>query len=66
MYVALSCTYLYLPLLVLKTRHLSGSAFCTGFSTLEVPVQVLGGIPLGLRLVVNIKLLNIHIAVTSS
>ena len=26
-----------LPLLVLKARHLSGSAFCTGFSRLEVP-----------------------------
>ena len=42
-----------LPLLVLKARHLSGSAFCTGFSRLEVPEQALDGIPLGLGLVVR-------------
>ena len=45
----------YLPLLVLKARHLSGSAFCTGFSRLEVPEQALDGIPLGLRSVVKIN-----------
>ena len=39
-----------LPLLVLKARHLSGSAFCTGFSR---PEQALDGIPLGLGLVVR-------------
>ena len=49
-----------LPLLVLKARHLSGSAFCTGFSRLEVPEQALDGIPLGLGLVVKINLLNFH------
>ena len=51
-----------LPLLVLKARHLSGSAFCTGFSRLEVPEQALDGIPLGLRLVVKINLLNFLVA----
>ena len=49
-----------LPLLVLKARHLSDSAFCTGFSRLEVPEQALGGIPLGLALIVKIHLLYIH------
>ena len=49
-----------LPLLVLKARHLSGSAFCTGFSRLEVPEQALDGIPLGSGLVVKINLLNFH------
>ena len=43
---------------VLKVRHLSGSAFSTGFSRLEVPEQVLDGIPLGLGLVVKINLLK--------
>ena len=33
----------YVPSLVLKTRHLGGSAFCR----LGVPEQALGGIPLG-------------------
>ena len=37
----------YAPLIVLKARHLSSSAFCTGFSRLEVPEQALDGIPLG-------------------
>ena len=38
-----------LPPLVLKARALNdGSAFCIGFSRLEVPEQTLGGIPLGL------------------
>ena len=55
-----------LPLLVLKARHLSGSAFCTGFSRLEVPEQALGGILLGLELVVKINLLNIHIYHTAA
>ena len=35
---------------ILKARHLSGSAFCTGFSMLEVPEQALDGIPLDLGL----------------
>ena len=47
--------------LVLKARHLSASAFCTGFSRLEVPEQALGEILLGLGLVVKINLLNIHV-----
>ena len=46
-----------LSLLVLKARCLSGSAFCTGFSRLEVLED---GIPLGLGLVVEINLLNFH------
>ena len=52
-----------LPLLVLKARHLSGSAFYTGFSRLEVPEQALDGIHLGLGLVVKINLLNFHACV---
>ena len=55
-----------LPLLVLKARHLSGSAFCTGFSRLEVPEQALDGIPLGLGSVVKINLLNFHDTVSYS
>ena len=51
-----------LPLLVFKAKHLSGSAFCTGFSRLEVPEQALNGIPLGLGSVVKINLLNFHVA----
>ena len=53
--------YMYHPL-VLKAMHLqvSDSAFCTGFSRLEVPEQALGGIPLGLGMVVKINLLNFH------
>ena len=47
----------------LKAGHVSGSAFCTEFSRLEVPEQALGGIPLGLELVVKINLLNIHVYV---
>ena len=54
---------MYLPLLVLKARHLGGSAFYTGLSRLEVPEQALGGIPLGLGLVVKINLLNIYVHV---
>ena len=49
-----------LPLLVLKARYLSGSAFCTGFSRLEVPEQALDGITLGLGSVSKINLLNFH------
>ena len=47
-------SFFNLPLLVLKARHLhvSGSAFCTGFSRLEVPLD---GILLGLGLVVKTK-----------
>ena len=41
-------------------RHLSVSAFCTGFSRLELPEQALDGIPLGLGSVVKINLLNFH------
>ena len=40
--------------LVLKARHLGGSAFCN-FYSLEVPEQALGGIPLGFRIVVEDK-----------
>ena len=32
-----------------------GSAFCIGFSRLEVPEQTLGGIPLGLGMVMKIN-----------
>ena len=42
--------------MVLKARHLSGSAFCT---RLEVPEQALDGIPLDLELAVK-KNLNFH------
>ena len=49
-----------LTLLVLKARHLRGSAFCTGVSRLEVPEQALDGIPLGVGSVVKINLLNFH------
>ena len=45
-----------LPPLVLKARAPNdGSAFCIGFSKLEVPEQTLGGIPLGLGMVMKIK-----------
>ena len=45
-----------LPLLVLKARAPNdGSAFCIGFSRLEVPEQTLGGIPLGLGMVMKIN-----------
>ena len=45
-----------LPPLVLKVRaHNDGSAFCIGFSRLEVPEQTLGGIPLGLGMVMKIN-----------
>ena len=40
-----------LPFLVLKARHLGGSAFCR----LEVSEQALGGIPLGSGIVVEDK-----------
>ena len=47
--------------LVLKARHLNGSAFCTGFSKLEVPEQALGGMPLRhVGMIVKIHLLNFH------
>ena len=55
-----------LTLLVLKVRHISGSAFCTGFFRLEVPEQALGGILLRLRLVVKINLLNINVNNTAA
>ena len=40
--------------LVLKARHLSGSAFCN-FYRLRVPEQALGGIPLGFGIVIEDK-----------
>ena len=43
-----------LPSLVLKARHLGGSAFCI-FYKLGVPEQALGGIPLGFGNVVEDK-----------
>ena len=44
------------PPLVLKARAPNdGSAFCIGFSRLEVPEQTLGGIPLGLGMVMKIN-----------
>ena len=43
-----------LPSLVLKARHLGGSAFCN-FYRLEVSEQALGGIPLGFGIVVEDK-----------
>ena len=47
---------LNLPPLVLKARAPNdGSAFCIGFSRLEVPEQTLGGIPLGLGMVMKIN-----------
>ena len=46
----------YIPPLVLKARAPNdGSAFCIGFSRLEVPEQTLGGIPLGLGMVMKIN-----------
>ena len=45
--------------ILLKARHLGGSAFCD-FYRLEVPERVLGGIPLGFGIVVKINLLNLH------
>ena len=45
-----------LPPLVLKARAPNdGSAFCIGFSKLEVPEQTLGGIPLGFGMVMKIN-----------
>ena len=42
--------------IVLKARAPNdGSAFCIGFSRLEVPEQTLGGIPLGLGMVMKIN-----------
>ena len=51
--------YIYLPSLVLKPRHLSGSGFCRS-------EQALGGIPLGFGIVVENKLSyrNVCIEVT--
>ena len=56
-----------LPLLVLKARHLGGSAFCN-FHRLGVPEQALGEIPLGFGIVVEDKplciascIVNIHL-----
>ena len=42
--------------------RLGTSAFCTGFSRLELPEQALDGIPPGLGLVVKINLLNFHVS----
>ena len=43
-------------MLVLKARAPNdSSAFCIGFSRLEVPEQTLGGIPLGLGMVMKIN-----------
>ena len=42
---------LSIPPLVLKTRHLSGSAFC--LIDIGLPVQAVGGFPLGSGLVVE-------------
>ena len=59
LYIGLAHTHVYeknLPPLVLKARALNdGSAFCIGFSRLEVPEQTLGGIPLGLGMVMKIN-----------
>ena len=44
-----------LPHLLLKARHLSDSAFCTGSLRVEVSEQALSGIPLGLGLSVEDK-----------
>ena len=44
----------FLPSLVLKARHLGGSAFCN-FYRLGVSEQALGGIPLGSGIVVEAK-----------
>ena len=53
-----------LPPLVLKARAPNdGSAFCIGFSRLEVPEQTLGGIPPGLGMVMKINFLNFHVHV---
>ena len=52
-----------LPPLVLKARAPNdGSAFCIGFSRLEVPEQTLGGIPLGLGMVMKINFLEFSCA----
>ena len=40
--------------LILKARHLVGSAFCK-FYELRVPEQALGGIPLGFGAVVELR-----------
>ena len=48
------CPRVYLPSLVLKARHLSGSAF-RNFYRLKVSEQALGGIPLGFGIVVEDK-----------
>ena len=53
-----------LPSLVVKARHLGGSAFCN-FYGLRVPKQALGGIPLGFGIVVwKINLLNFHVSLS--
>ena len=49
------------PVLVLKTRHLSGSAFCT--ASIGVPDFALGWLPLGWDLFWKISLLNFHASV---
>ena len=52
------------PPLVFKARAPNdGSAFCIGFSRLEVPEQTLGGIPLGLGMVIyeDKLFLNFHV-----
>ena len=55
-----------LPSLVLKARHLGGSAFCN-FYSLGVPEQALCGILLGFRIIVEDKaseLLCVHLWTT--
>ena len=56
----LQSLHVHLPLLVLKARHLylSNSTFYKGFSRVEVPEQVLDGIPLSLGLDIQISLLS--------
>ena len=57
---------LNLPPLVLKARAPNdGSAFCIGFSRLEVPEQTLGGIPLGLGMVMKINFFEFSCKCTS-
>ena len=54
-----------LPPLVLKARAPNdGSAFCIGFSRLEVPEQTLGGIPLGLGMVMKINFFEFSYTLT--
>ena len=67
MYILCKCTivritytlvYMYLPPLVLKARHLGGSAFCN-VDRLGVPEQALSGIPLDFGIVMEDELHDI-------